>query len=92
MDKIFFSRIQQFRAQRMQSPYVMSPENSPLLNKLQKNKEGMGGRDYYGESIKSVQDYRSWLRGQRKLEREGPTEGEVLARTSPKLGVHARVR
>jgi import inner membrane translocase subunit TIM23 len=68
MDKIFFSKIQHYRAERGNSPYVRQMSNA--RNLLQFDQRSKNRQDFYGESIKSISDYRNWLRKERKLTRE----------------------
>lgn len=81
MDKVFFDKIKLNRAERGRSPYVYSTESGSSAIKSvmltqQKNSNagsasGGGNReDFYGEKIKSVGDYRRWLRRQRKSDRD----------------------
>lgn len=56
-DKIFYSRIEKYRSQ--QSPYII--RTSVKRDELS---------DYYGERIKSLSDYRHWLRRHMKRRKE----------------------
>jgi hypothetical protein len=90
MDKAFYDRIAQNRAQQQQSPYVSGFTNlvektsRRLRNKSESrsplslipgaggmaSNPALAGVDFYGEKIRSVSDYRIWLRRQRKLDKE----------------------
>jgi hypothetical protein len=43
---------------------------SNARNLLQFDQRSKNRQDFYGESIKSISDYRNWLRKERKLTRE----------------------
>eukprot|EP00158_Paraphelidium_tribonemae_P006650 Partr_v1_DN27918_c0_g1_i1_m11377 putative Component of the PAM complex, a complex required for the translocation of transit peptide-containing proteins from the inner membrane into the mitochondrial matrix in an ATP-dependent manner len=68
MDKRFYSRIAAYRAERGQSPYIQNAEN--VLKFKKRNSDMALRQDFYGEKIRSVQDYRHWLRRQKKLVKE----------------------
>jgi mitochondrial import inner membrane translocase subunit TIM23 len=77
MDKSFYTRIKTYRADRPQLNYVpgflrTSSRLSAALSRNPEKKKAAqelanvnAAQDYYGEKIKSVVDYRDWLRRQR---------------------------
>ena len=95
MDKIFYAKVKTYRAERGQSPYVntMSGTSNLLKSMVKKPAGGNAPRDanairqdFYGEKIRSVQDYRHWLRRQRALTKEHlGTEAPPIRGVNPKL-------
>ena len=72
MEKSFFARVKAYRAERGQSPYLntMSSTNNLVRSALGKEKGASLKQDFYGEKIRTVGDYRDWLRRQRALTKE----------------------
>jgi import inner membrane translocase subunit TIM23 len=70
MDKIFFDKIKHYRAERGQSPYMPGNTANNMMGVLRGQSRDNTRQDFYGERIKSVQDYRHWLRRQRALNKE----------------------
>lgn len=77
MDKVFYAKVKRYRAERGQSPYLntMSGTNNAIksvISKADKKTAAMAAnrQDFYGEKIKSITEYRHWLRKQINLTRE----------------------
>lgn len=79
MDRSFYARIERYRAERGQSPYAPGQTANKLVSGLLKAQKGSADQpaaaaalrqDFYGERVKSVGDYRQWLRRQRALVKE----------------------
>ncbi len=77
MDRVFFRKINHYRAERGQSPYTSTITGTgTVLKSVIKQDKNVSGKwrentqDFYGERIQSVQDYRQWLRKQVKWNRQ----------------------
>ena len=88
MDSKFYNSVAKNRAERGQSPYIQTLGRSPLRaakssssnNSSSASASGSDSMatDYYGERVKSLSDYRQWLRRQHKLTQQQSTDAHVL--------------
>jgi hypothetical protein len=71
---MFYEKVQAYRASRGESPYVNTIASTKKLFNKALRKDGANAdklkRDFYGERIRSVRDYRAWLRQQVEWNRQ----------------------
>lgn len=99
MDRIFHGKIAAYRSQRGQSPYANTMAGTGrFLGRLMPGKSSLKSvddvvlkQDFYGEKVKSAQDYRRWLRLHTQLNRDvlGPEaariRGVIITETKPRV-------
>jgi import inner membrane translocase subunit TIM23 len=87
MDRLFYAKVKAYRAERGQSPYVNTLAGTGrMLTRLTKGSVKGGEEanaqrwrmDFYGEKVKSVGEYRQWLRRQIQMRREQGDESALV--------------